>query len=203
MGEVTFVPDTNNGKTTNSSVVFTPDKKTDKLDLGGMFTIPQWIEEVGQRWEGRDEEVQTTIEDWRAGELDTNTGVEWLDSLAGDAQFKIQNMFKEMAIASGVGLRVDLEYFIVRLDLGFPIYNPAYSKGARWTFQDLGDRETYIQEGIDRFILPGDSPESARARASWEYGELLSTATATTTFSVSIFRISGMDFNLGLAITSI
>ena len=82
-----------------------------------------------------------------------------------DAQFKIQNMFKEMAIASGVGLRVDLEYFIVRLDLGFPIYNPAYSKGARWTFQDLGNRETYIQEGIDRFILPGDSPESARARA--------------------------------------
>jgi len=97
MGEVTFVPDTNNGKTTNSSVVFTPDKKTDKLDLGGMFTIPQWIEEVGQRWEGRDEEVQTTIEDWRAGELDTNTGVEWLDSLAGDAQFKIQGIGKGLA----------------------------------------------------------------------------------------------------------
>lgn len=82
-----------------------------------------------------------------------------------DAQFKIQNVLKEMAIASGIGLRIDLDYFIVRLDLGFPIYNPAYSQGARWTFQDLGNRETYIQEGIDRFILPGDSPESARARA--------------------------------------
>jgi outer membrane protein assembly factor BamA len=82
-----------------------------------------------------------------------------------EAQFKIQNVFKEMAIASGIGLRIDLDYFIVRLDLGFPIYNPAYSQGARWTFQDLGTRETYIQEGIDRFILPGDTPESARARA--------------------------------------
>ena len=82
-----------------------------------------------------------------------------------DAQFKIQNVFKEMAIASGVGLRVDLDYFIVRVDLGFPVYNPAYSQGARWTFQDIGSRETYIQEGIDRFILPGDTPESARERA--------------------------------------
>jgi hypothetical protein len=73
MGEVTFVPDTNNGNTTNSSVVFTPDKKTDKLDLGGMFTIPQWIEEVGQNWEGRDEEVAQTLEDYQEGEIGAGT----------------------------------------------------------------------------------------------------------------------------------
>ena len=82
-----------------------------------------------------------------------------------EAQFKIQNVFKEMALASGIGIRVDLEYFIIRLDLGFPIYNPAYSKGARWTFQDMFTRDSYIQEGIDKFVLPGDTPEAAEARA--------------------------------------
>ncbi len=84
-----------------------------------------------------------------------------------EAQFKIQNVFKEMALASGIGIRVDLEYFIIRLDLGFPIYNPAYSKGARWTFQDMFTRDSYIQEGIDKFVLPGDTPEAAEARARY------------------------------------
>ena len=59
---------------------------------------------------------------------------------------------KEMAVASGFGLRLDLEYFIIRLDIGFPIYNPAYSDGARWVFQDFKDRDTYYQEGIDAGI---------------------------------------------------
>ncbi len=100
------------------------------------------------------------------GAFFTDIGNIWtVNEDSREAQFKIQNVFKEMAIASGIGLRVDLEYFIVRLDLGFPIYNPAYSSGARWTFQDFGSRETYIQEGIDRFILPGDTPQTARDRA--------------------------------------
>lgn len=102
------------------------------------------------------------------GAFFTDIGNIWtVNEDSREAQFKIQNVFKEMAIASGIGLRVDLEYFIVRLDLGFPIYNPAYSKGARWTFQDFGSRETYIQEGIDRFILPGDTEDEARERAEF------------------------------------
>ena len=52
-------------------------------------------------------------------------------------------------MASGVGLRLDLDYFIIRLDLGMPIYNPAYSDGARWVFQDMRERTIYKQEAID------------------------------------------------------
>tara|TARA_B100001287_G_C22685574_1_gene533347 strand:- start:149 stop:2833 length:2685 start_codon:yes stop_codon:yes gene_type:complete len=69
-----------------------------------------------------------------------------------NARFQLNRVMKEMAVASGFGLRLDLDYFIVRLDIGFPIYNPAYSDGARWVFQDFKNRETYYKEGIDAGI---------------------------------------------------
>ncbi len=75
-----------------------------------------------------------------------------------DAQFQLNTIMKEMAVASGFGLRLDLEYFIIRLDIGFPIYNPAYSDGARWVFQDIKDRATYFQEGIDAGIDTSTMP---------------------------------------------
>jgi outer membrane protein assembly factor BamA len=42
---------------------------------------------------------------------------------------------KQIAIATGFGLRFDFEFFILRLDLGFPIHNPALPKGSDWVFQ--------------------------------------------------------------------
>lgn len=56
--------------------------------------------------------------------------------------------YEEIALASGVGLRLDLQYFIIRLDLGVPIYNPALPKSARWIFNS---REAYYAEGLAVF----------------------------------------------------
>lgn len=58
------------------------------------------------------------------------------------------NWYKEIALAAGFGLRMDLEYFIIRVDLGFPIMNPALPESSKWIFQS---REAYYQEGIDAF----------------------------------------------------
>tara|TARA_B100001115_G_C15847024_1_gene427391 strand:- start:1610 stop:4291 length:2682 start_codon:yes stop_codon:yes gene_type:complete len=75
-----------------------------------------------------------------------------------NAQFQLNRALKELAVASGIGLRLDLEYFIIRLDVGFPVYNPAYSDGARWVFQDFKNRETYYQEGIDAGVDKNTMP---------------------------------------------
>jgi outer membrane protein insertion porin family len=56
--------------------------------------------------------------------------------------------YKDIAVASGVGLRFDLGFFIARLDLGIPIVNPALPEGARWIFQS---RQPYYDEGIAVF----------------------------------------------------
>lgn len=58
------------------------------------------------------------------------------------------NWYKEIAVAGGFGLRMDLEYFIVRVDLGFPLMNPALPEGAKWIFQS---RQPYYDEGIATF----------------------------------------------------
>ena len=43
---------------------------------------------------------------------------------------------------------MDLEYFIIRLDIGIPMRNPALPQGAQWIFQS---RELYEAEGLAVF----------------------------------------------------
>jgi len=59
-----------------------------------------------------------------------------------------ENWYKEIAIAGGFGLRMDLEYFIIRLDIGVPMRNPALPEGAQWIFQS---RALYEAEGLATF----------------------------------------------------
>jgi outer membrane protein insertion porin family len=56
--------------------------------------------------------------------------------------------YRQIAVAGGFGLRVDLDFLILRFDIGIPWRNPALPDGAKWIFQS---RAAYIQEGIDVF----------------------------------------------------
>ena len=55
---------------------------------------------------------------------------------------------KELAIGSGVGLRYDLNFFVLRLDTGFKTYNPAREKSERW-FNDFTLRKAVFNIGIN------------------------------------------------------
>ncbi len=63
------------------------------------------------------------------------------------SQFGLATFLPQMAVSAGVGLRLDLDFFVIRLDIGCPIYNPAYVTGAKWVFQDMKSRTTYYAEG--------------------------------------------------------
>ncbi len=67
------------------------------------------------------------------------------------SRFSLKTFLPQFAVSAGVGLRLDLDFFVIRLDLGCPIYNPAYADGARWVFQDMRTRSTYYKEGEDYF----------------------------------------------------
>ena len=54
------------------------------------------------------------------------------------------NWYKEIALSSGVGIRLDFDFFVVRVDLGIPLTNPALPAGAKWIFQS---RQPYYDEG--------------------------------------------------------
>ena len=44
-------------------------------------------------------------------------------------QFKFNKFYKQIAVAYGAGLRMDLDFFIIRFDCGMKAINPAYEKG--------------------------------------------------------------------------
>jgi hypothetical protein len=46
------------------------------------------------------------------------------DSSRPGSQFKFKDFYKQLGIGYGYGIRMDLDYFIIRLDLGYKLYNP-------------------------------------------------------------------------------
>jgi len=83
------------------------------IPIDGAEDIPGYIEQITNNYAKRQQQVQQSIEDHRAGKMDTNTGIGWLDSLAGDAQLKIQGIGKGLAgtamdvIGVGIGATID------------------------------------------------------------------------------------------------
>jgi outer membrane protein insertion porin family len=74
------------------------------------------------------------------GALFTDAGNVWLmrsnESLPG-GEFKGNRFMKELAVGTGFGLRVDLSFFLIRLDLGVPLRKPWLSENERWVFDEI------------------------------------------------------------------
>jgi len=71
----------------------------------------------------------------------------WAISTADDREGAIFNsgsIFKDIAVGTGLGMRLDLSFVIIRLDLGAKIRDPAFAAGLRW----LPDYGSYFREGL-------------------------------------------------------
>ncbi|WP_243389321.1 translocation and assembly module lipoprotein TamL [Avrilella dinanensis] len=55
---------------------------------------------------------------------------------------------QDLAVGSGIGLRYDLSFFIIRLDVGFKTYNPAKDPGEKW-FRELNLSKAVFNIGIN------------------------------------------------------
>ena len=54
--------------------------------------------------------------------------------------FNARRFADELALGTGAGLRVDIQYVVLRLDLGVPLKKPFLEPGQRWTFGRMGDK---------------------------------------------------------------
>ncbi|MCS6990930.1 MAG: BamA/TamA family outer membrane protein [Chitinophagales bacterium] len=64
-----------------------------------------------------------------------DAGNVWLmraDSLKAEGVFYFKNFYKQIALSTGVGIRFDFTYFILRFDLATPAYAPGAPEGQRW-----------------------------------------------------------------------
>ncbi|HET8886931.1 MAG TPA: BamA/TamA family outer membrane protein [Salinimicrobium sp.] len=55
---------------------------------------------------------------------------------------------KDIAVGSGFGLRYDLDFFVIRVDVGFKTYDPAKPEGSRW-FNDYNFPHAVYNFGIN------------------------------------------------------
>ena len=49
-----------------------------------------------------------------------------------NAEFNFGRFYKEIALGAGVGIRLDFNFFIIRVDAAVPIYDPCKAEGDHW-----------------------------------------------------------------------
>ncbi len=78
------------------------------------------------------------------GAIFVDAGNTWLqkkDISRPGGDFQFDRFSKEIAIGSGVGLRADFSFFIIRFDIGLKVRDPKFSEDKRWVIENLFDAE--------------------------------------------------------------
>ena len=63
-------------------------------------------------------------------------------------EFLWDKFYKQIAIGSGAGLRLDLSFFIIRLDAALQIYNPSNEKSMQWINNKVSLNDIIFSAGI-------------------------------------------------------
>ena len=61
---------------------------------------------------------------------------------ATEKVFAFDRFYKEIAVGTGIGLRIDASILLIRFDISFPLRKPWYDEGNRWVFDEInfGDK---------------------------------------------------------------
>ncbi len=85
------------------------------------------------------------------GALFVDAGNVWRlekDATKPNGEFVVPNFADQIAIGGGMGIRWDLSFFVLRLDLAAPLKDPKYPIGDRWTFDKKPWRQLVANFGI-------------------------------------------------------
>lgn len=55
----------------------------------------------------------------------------------GSGTFKADKFLSQIALGTGFGLRMDMDYFIIRLDAGLKLKDPQFAEGNQWVIKEL------------------------------------------------------------------
>lgn len=67
-----------------------------------------------------------------------DAGNVWLfkaDESRPGSGFKLDQFYKELALNTGFGLRMDIDYIALRLDFGIPLFSPFEDSGSKWIYE--------------------------------------------------------------------
>ena len=110
------------------------------LGPGSFLNDTLYVERIGDILLELNLEYRFPIYKWFRGALFVDAGNIWLLNENEDfpgGKFEFNDFFKELSVSSGLGLRLDFDFFIIRLDGGLPIHDPAAESNNRWTFNRI------------------------------------------------------------------
>jgi len=116
------------------------------LGPGSVYTDPngltvvqsQFVDQTGDMKLEMNIEYRIPIFKYLKGAVFVDAGNVWLiDSQDLPAQnFEFAQFYKEIAIGTGIGFRLDFDFFVLRLDTAFPVRAPT-ANGFRWVLSDF------------------------------------------------------------------
>ncbi|GHE48901.1 membrane protein [Sphingobacterium griseoflavum] len=63
----------------------------------------------------------------------------------GEGTFKADRFLSQIALGSGFGLRLDMDYFIIRLDAGLKLKDPQFAGGKQWVIKEFFNAREFKQ----------------------------------------------------------
>lgn len=121
---------------------YSPPKKTDD---------EQAMEQFGELLMQGSVELRQQLVGFLEGALFVDAGNIWTlnegDREGGKLSF--QNFYREIAIGTGVGLRLNFKLLVLRLDVGLKLYDPAKPTGERFVGHQLFLNQPVFNIGID------------------------------------------------------
>ena len=115
------------------------DSQTDNFDRIGDILLELNIEE------------RFPIYKYLNGAVFADAGNIWLykpNSQFPNGEFKFKTFANQIAFGTGVGLRVDLSYFIIRVDAAIPLKDPSKPEGERWVIAKEQFKNFVLNFGI-------------------------------------------------------
>jgi hypothetical protein len=117
----------------------------------GSFDSEEFIESVGDIKINFNAEIRSDIFKFLEGAAFIDAGNVWLrktDRSQPGGRFRWENAINELALGTGLGIRLDLTFFVIRLDAGAPLRNPAMPLRKRWVINNYKLKDTVLNLGI-------------------------------------------------------
>jgi outer membrane protein assembly factor BamA len=115
------------------------------IGLGSYYNDSQLFEKTGDIKLEANYEVRFPIAGSLNGAIFGDAGNIWLLKKSDDfvgGEFTFDRFLTEFYLNIGYGLRYDLQYLIIRIDIAHPIYQPFYDKSERWTMRNTEGKIT-------------------------------------------------------------